>query len=261
MEIVDLKEEYQDTYFVCLEDWSEEIKEAGDHKKSWYERMKEKGLRAKLAVDGHKVCGMVQYVPVENSFIEGKDLYFIHCIWVHGHKKGIGNRQKKGMGKALLQAAENEVQSLGAKGIAAWGISLPFWMKASWFKKQGYAKVDKYGTAVLLWKPFSDDAVAPKWIKRRKKPGKKAGKVTVTSFINGWCPAQNLVFERAKRAASEFGDKVAFQAIDTFDRDTFLEWGIGDGLFIDGRQIRTGPPPSYKKIKRKITRQVKKLGS
>lgn len=83
----------------------------------------------------------------------------------------------------------------------------------------------------------------------------------VTSFINGWCPAQNLVFERAKRAASEFGDKVEFQAIDTFDRDTFLEWGIADGLFIDGRQIRTGPPPSHKKIRRKIAARVKRMGS
>ncbi len=261
MEIIDLKKEYQDTYFVCLEDWSEEIKEAGDHKKAWFDRMRDSGLRVKLAVDSDKVCGMVQYVPVAYSFIEGRDLYFIHCIWVHGHKKGVGNRQKRGIGKALLQAAESDAQSLGAKGIAAWGISLPFWMKASWFKKQGYAKVDKDGMAVLLWKPFSDDAVAPIWIKGKKKPGKEAGKVLVTSFINGWCPAQNLVFERAKRAASEFGDKVEFQAIDTFDRNTFLEWGIADGLFIDGRRIRTGPPPSYKKIKRKIARRVKKLGN
>jgi hypothetical protein len=32
MEIVDLKDEHKPLYFVCLEDWSEEIQEAGDHK-------------------------------------------------------------------------------------------------------------------------------------------------------------------------------------------------------------------------------------
>ncbi|MDH4218418.1 MAG: GNAT family N-acetyltransferase [Candidatus Aminicenantes bacterium] len=259
MEIIDLTEEYQEKYFVCLEDWSEEMKEAGNHKELWCNKMKDKGLRVKLAIDDNKVCGMVQYVPVEYSFIDGKDLYFIHCIWVHGYKKGVGNYQKKGVGKALLQAAENDVKSLAAKGIAAWGISWPFWMKASWFKKQGYTKVDKDGTSVLLWKPFADDAIPPKWIKEKKKPGKKADKVLVTSFINGWCPAQNMVFERAKRAASEFGDKVEFQRIHTFDRDVFLEWGIADALFIDGKQIRTGPPPSYEKIRKKIARRVKKL--
>jgi len=260
MEIIDFTEKYQDTYFACLEDWSEEMKEAGDHKKWWYSQMKDKGLRIKLALDGDKVCGMIQYVPVEYSFIDGRDLYFIHCVWVHGYKKGVGNYQKKGIGKALLQAAENDAKSLAAKGMAAWGISMPFWMKASWFKKQGYAKVDKNGTAVLLWKPFTDDAVPPKWIKEKKKPGQEAGKVLVTSFINGWCPAQNIVFERAKRAASEFGDKVEFQEIHTFDRDVFLEWGMADGLFIDGKRIRTGPPPSYKRIRKKIARRLKKLG-
>jgi hypothetical protein len=35
MEIIDLTEEYQDKFFVCLEDWSEEMKEAGNHKELW----------------------------------------------------------------------------------------------------------------------------------------------------------------------------------------------------------------------------------
>ncbi len=261
MEIVDLTEKYQDKFFVCLEDWSEEIKEAGNHKELWCGKMKDKGLRAKLALDNDKVCGMVQYVPVEYSVALAEDLYFIQCIWVHGHKKGIGNYQKKGIGKALLQAAENDAKSLGAKGIAAWGIKWPFWMKASWFKKRGYTRVDKDGMAILLWKRFTDDAIPPNWIRQKKKPEKIAGKVSVTSFINGWCTAQNMVFERAKRAASQFGDKVAFREIRTFDRDVFLEWGISDALFIDGKQIRTGPPPSYGKIRKKIARRVKKLGS
>ena len=261
MEIIDLEKKYQEKYFVCLEDWSEEMKDAGNHKELWCERMKDKGLRVKLALEDDNVCGMIQYIPVEYSNVEGRDLYFINCIWVHGYKKGIGNYQKKGIGKALLQAAENDVKKAGAKGIAAWGISLPFWMKASWFKKQGYTRVDKVGMSVLLWKPYTDEAIPPKWIREKKKPGKKAGKVLVTSFINGWCPAQNLVFERAKRAASEFGDKVEFQEIHTFDRDVFMEWGISDALYIDGKQIRTGPPPSYEKIRKKIARRLKKLGN
>ncbi len=260
MQIVDLSEKHLSTYFCCLEDWSEEMKEAGDHKKRWYEKMKDEGLRVKLAVDGDIACGMIQYVPVDRSNAEGKDLYFVNCIWVHGYKnKGVGDYQKRGIGKALLKAAEDDARSQGAKGITAWGIVLPFWMKASWFKKRGYVRVDKAGPAVLLWKPFADDAVPPKWIRAKKKPGKSEGKVTVTSFINGVCPAQNIVFERAKRAASGFGSEVEFQGIDTSDRQSFLEWGIADGLYIDGKQVRTGPPPSYEKIKKKILRRAKKL--
>jgi len=260
MKIIDLTEEHKQLYFECLEDWSDEIKEGSSHRACWYEKMKDKGLGVKLAKDDQdKIGGMIQYIPIGYSPAQGQDLYFILCIWVHGYKKGRGNFQKKGMGKALLRAAEEDVQHRGTKGLVAWGVSMPFWMRASWYKKQGYQKVDNLKGAVLLWKPFADDAVAPRWIKPKKKPQGEPGKIIVTAFHNGSCSAQGMVFERAKRAAAEFESYVEFRGIDTSDRTVFLQWGIYDGLFINDRQIRTGPPPSYKKIRKKIAKQVKKL--
>ena len=58
-------------------------------------------------------------VPSEHSFIESQDLYFIHCIWVHGHEQGRGNFQKRGMGRALLAAAESDARALGARRSAS----------------------------------------------------------------------------------------------------------------------------------------------
>ena len=67
MKIIELEEKYEENNFLCLEDWSDEIKEAGDHKKNWYAQMKDKGLAVKLALtDDDKVCGMIQYLPIEN---------------------------------------------------------------------------------------------------------------------------------------------------------------------------------------------------
>lgn len=259
MEIIDINEKYYSSYFVCLEDWSNDMKDAGGNKEAWFNRFKEKGLRVKIAVEDDKVCGMIQYLPTEFSILEGKNSYFIYCIWVHGYQEGIGNFQKKGIGTKLIEAAEEDVKILGGKGIAAWGLLLPFWMKASWFKKKGYRKIDRDGIAVLLWKPFTNDATPPKWIKQKRKPEFSENKVTVTSFINGWCPAQNIVYERAKKAASEFGDKVEFQEIPTIDKTVQYEWGISDALFINGKKVRTGPPPSYEKIKSIIVKNVNRL--
>lgn len=262
MKIEDITEKYLDTYCLCLEDWNDEIIEAGNHKACWYSKMKDKGLRVKLALTpDEEAVGLIQYIPVEQSYAEGRDLYAILCIWVHGHKGGVGNHQKKGIGKALLQAAEEDVKELGSAGMVAWGLSIPVWMKASWFRKHGYIRVDQQGFMgpLLVWKPFKDDAVPPTWIRQKKKPGKEPGRVTVTGFINGWCPAQNMAFERAKRAAGELGDKVSFREIDTSEREAFLEWGLGDALYLDDRKIRTGPPPSYDKLKRKIARKAAKL--
>jgi len=261
MQIISLSPEHEHVYCVCLEDWSDEVKEGGDHKAKWLAKMAAKGLRVKLALDEKgQVGGMIQYVPIEESFIEGRGLYFIHCIWVHGHKQGRGNFQKKGMGTALLEAAEADARELGAKGMAAWGMALPVFMRASWFRKHGYKKADALGLQILLWKPFTEDAVPPRWIRDKKKPAPVAGRVTVTALVNGWCPGMNTAFERAKRAAAEFGDKVEFRAVDTFDREVFREWGEPDAIFVDGKGIRMGPPPSYDKIRKTIARRVKKLG-
>jgi N-acetylglutamate synthase-like GNAT family acetyltransferase len=263
MNVIDLEPEYHETYFNCLEDWSDEIKEAGDHKACWYHKYKEKGLKVKIALDEKDTAiGMIQYLPIEESFVKGKDLCFILCIWVHGHKEGMGNRQGKGVGKALLEAAENDAVKSGYKGMAAWGLWLPFWMKASWFKKHGYKKAERDSMALLVWKPFSSDAGGPpSWVRKKKEIPIKPGQVTITAFISGWCSAQNMVYERAKRAGSQFGDKVAFESIDTSEREVFLEWGISDGIFIDGKQVSNGPPLSYEKLMKMISRKVKRLSS
>lgn len=35
MNVVNLPKELEESYFCCLEDWSGEMNEAGDHKASW----------------------------------------------------------------------------------------------------------------------------------------------------------------------------------------------------------------------------------
>jgi GNAT superfamily N-acetyltransferase len=257
-QVVDLSPEHESLYFQCLEDWSDDMKEAGSHKENWYRRMKGRGLGVKIALDAEgRVGGMIQYAPIEYSAAEGKDLYFILCIWVHGNKKGRGNFQKRGMGQALLRAAEDDVRKRGAKGMVAWGVRLPVFMRASWFKKRGYLPVDKLGGMILLWKPFGDGAAPPRWIREKKRPEPVENKAAVTVFLNGWCPVMNMTFERAKRAAAEIGDKVVFRSVDTFDRAAVDEWGIVDALFIDAKQMRTGPPPSYKKIHKAIAKKAR----
>ena len=67
------------------------------------------------------------------------------------------------------------------------------------------------------------------------------------------------MYERARRAAGQFGNKVLFQSYDTLDPEVFEEWGISDGLYIDGKEVRTGPPPSFEKVLGLIEKRVRKL--
>ncbi|MFH1807583.1 MAG: hypothetical protein ABIJ09_02470 [Pseudomonadota bacterium] len=262
MQVVDVPDDKKDLLCLCLEDWSDDAKEAGPKRREWLDRCQaQHGLRAKLALDDDGIeGGMIQYGPIEHSHVDGSELYFIYCIHVHGYKQGRGNFQKHGMGKALLAAAEKDARLLGAKGMAAWGVCLPFWMKASWFKKHGYRKADRQGLAVLLWKSFDDDARPPRWLlKTGKQPEAVPGTVNVMAFSRGWCLAQNLVYERAKRAAAEFGEKVTFREIDTSTRGAVAEWGVADAVFVDGKNLQKGPPPSYEAIRKTIAKRVARL--
>jgi GNAT superfamily N-acetyltransferase len=258
---VDVDDATRPLFCLCLEDWSDDAKEAGDRRRQWVERFTPRGLRAKLALDDTGTPGgMIQYLPIEESTVDGTGLYFIPCIWVHGHKQGRGNFQGRGMGRALLAAAEDDARALGAKGMAAWGLWLPFWMKASWFKRHGYRAVARDGIASLLWKPFAADAQPPRWFRRTARPIEQTpGCVNVTCFVNGWCTAGNLTGERARRVAGQFGDRVVFREVDTSEHRTVAEWGLADALFVDGKQVATGPPPSPERMRKIIGRRVARL--
>ncbi len=143
--------------------------------------------------------------------------------------------------------------------MAAWGLRIPVWMRASWFKKHGFRPVDNQAVRQLLWKPFTPEAVEPRWIPSRPIPAGEPDQVTVTAYKNGWCPASNIVFERARRAAEDVGDGVVFVTIVVADKADLLRHGHTDQVFIDGKVVQRGAPPSYQQIKKGIEKRVHRV--
>jgi hypothetical protein len=170
---------------------------------------------------------------------------------VHGHTQGIGDRTGRGIGTALLEAVEHEAREAGALGMAAWGLAVPLWMRASWFKKHGYVRVDRQGLATLVFKPFTDRAQPPAWPAEAHSPELADGDgVTVTCFDGGWCTLQNANCERARRAAAAEGAR--FESIDTSDPAAAALWGQDYGIWVDHRAIGTGPPLSEDAVRRRV---------
>lgn len=262
MQIIDLNPKYKEKYIGCLYDKPEDWKDwqgGLEGKRTWYQKMQERGLRVKLALnDEGEACGMIQYGPSENCFTSVKNMFFIYCIWIP-KKPGKENMRRRGMGKALLQAAEEDVRARGADAIMAWGVSLPFWMKASYYKKHGYQKLDKDGMAVLLWKPFSEKAHPPRWERPKKKPELMPDKVVIDVFNSGWCTLQCGHAALVKQVAAELGDQVLYRDVDTSDPARLEEWGISDTIYVNGKELIKGPPMDLKKIRKKIGKQMRKL--
>lgn len=200
VQVVDLEPEHEQLFFRCLEDWNPETAIAVPHRECWYRASLPLGLRVKLALDeAGEPGGMIQYLPIEHAPALGRGLYFIHCIWVHGHRQGRGDFRGHGMGTALLEAAEQDARSRGARGMAAWGLALPFWMRASWFRKHGYRAAERRGLAKLVWKPFVPEAEPPRFLPlTHERPHIRPGKVLVTACSSGWCMGQAMALERAR---------------------------------------------------------------
>jgi hypothetical protein len=81
----------------------------------------------------------------------------------------------------------------------------------------------------------------------------------MTSFLNGWCPAMNLVHERAKRAAAELGPPVVFVSVDTSEPAAMRHHGHTDSVFLDGKPLQRGAPPSYDTIKKRASKRIRRL--
>ena len=73
------------------------------------------------------------------------------------------------------------------------------------------------------------------------------------------CPVGGLNYEKSKKAALSFKEKVEFREINTYEPEVIKEWGITDAVYINNNLITAGPPLSYKKILKLIKKEVKKL--
>lgn len=260
MEIEDLKEEDEGLYFRCLESWDTDIgKNTTRRKERWYRHKKEKGLRVKVARgDDGRLGGMIHYLPIEETAIMGENLFFVLCIWVPPKKGRPATLRGTGAGSALLKSAEADAAASGVAGLVCWGLTIPAFMRAAWFRQHGYRETDREGIMSLLWKPLLEGTAPPRWNRPVRTPQAEGGKTTVDVFCSGWCPAGNLAFDRVQRVAEEFGPGVIYREYDGDDPAVQATWGVGDALYIDGKEVRTGPPPSYRKLRRIVSRSQKK---
>lgn len=262
MTIRDLQKDDEMEFCHCLESWSEEMAESGNHKEHWLARMKREGLGVKLAVtDDGKYAGMIQYYPARFSpaIAPSEDAWFIHCIWVHGYNKGQGNFQKKGIGKALLQAAEDDIRNRGGKIVLAWGLRLPFWMKSKWFRKNGYSPSDATGMQELVQKNLTESEISAVWRKPKKAPPAidEKGLLQVTTFMSGACTVTAIAYERLRKVIN--GLPVNSRLIDSSLPRNLDEWGLSDVMFIGSKKVFIGPPPSTQKLHRILVRELKKI--
>jgi len=261
----DAREEGQ--YFVstCTHvNESDEINISAKKRLAWLKKMHDIGLRVKVAFLEGKPAGFLHLIPIEYSPWGpiGKDLMFSPCLCVDDKWKG------KGLGKALLQAAEEEARKQEKKALVTYGYYGDFWfMPASFFEKHGFSVVERrkvtsegqkdlLNEIVLLWKVFDETAEPPQFLNPKYEFKPVDGKVVVDLFSNVFC--KELEAQRVREIVKEFGDKVILNEYPAEDRTIFWRYQLFRAIFINGKEIGWGYTAPRDGIKKAIQEALAK---
>jgi GNAT superfamily N-acetyltransferase len=226
---------------------SEESDIAAKKRTAWYHKMHSKGFRTKVAFLDDKPVGFLHIVPIEYSHWGpiGKDLMVILCQYVATELKG------KGIGHALLQAAEEETMKEGKKALVVCAYYYEdFWfMPGLFYEKYGYKpvirqKVTREGEKnfldeeAILWKVFDESAEAPRFPVPNYQFNPIEGKVIVDLFFDTFC--KPIEAQRVRDVVKEFGDKVILNEYSTDIKEIFEKYQISRAIFINGHEIGWG---------------------
>ena len=156
----------------------------------------------------------------------------------------VGSGANAGVGRAVIEAVEEEVRLRGRTGTKVVAYrDLPdaeWFMPAAFFEHVGYEVVEERGREVLLWKPFSDYAERPHFLEPSYTYIPVDGKVVTDLFWNDFCQISSIEAERVRRVCAEFNDRIVLRTRCADDHDVLLACGIPRAIYVNGREISWG---------------------
>lgn len=248
MEIFELQDTEEQT-LLCLNfdfshDWETDREEAfkplgraKDVKRFWNYNTLFRGVRILLAYEGASPVGHLEYIPIEDAPrpVKGENLLFIDCLFVEPKKRWHG------VGAHLLEACEAKAREMNLAGLAVIAYPDSLYMPAGFFIEHGFQTVQESECAWLLLKNW--DAVAPpQFMPRRYHANPVPGKTTIDLFWCSQCPFWAHARDELMHAAHELGEQVAVREINTDDHAVMEQYGIANGVFIDGECAFLYPP-------------------
>jgi GNAT superfamily N-acetyltransferase len=267
MELVEIDETTEDTFFRCLHDERPADPRVMEMRRSWRAEYAPTGHRAKvLKDDTGQVVGLTNYIPVEHSPYEGENLMAILCMWIHGYDHLVGNQQARGYGRFMLGEIEADARRSGCDGLVVWGKDYDEWNPVSFYEHMGFVRVEAHGLDVLAWKPFNDRARSPAFLKKKAISAARRpddGRVQLTSFSNGWCGGGCEQCVMARDAAAGLEERIDLVEVYAHEKTDMRVRGESiDALYIDGEPFRPdGPPATTSELRRLLLERADIKGS
>jgi thiol-disulfide isomerase/thioredoxin len=216
---------------------------------SWLKQMEKHGLRVKVALLDRVHVGFLYIMPIEiNPWqIKGKNLMVFPCL--------VSQSQfsLKGVGKKLIEAAEEETLKQHRKGIATIANFWDFWfMPAKYFENLGYKVAERRGIEAILWKQFDRSADPPQFRKINYNFEPVKGKVVVDLFWNVFCLTSDVEAQRVREVVSEYKNDVVLNEYSSTNPSILKQYGLSRSIFINGKWIEVGPEIEKNRLRQEI---------
>ncbi len=249
MEVFELQDTEEQT-LLCLnfdfsKDWETDREEAfkplgraKDVKRFWNYNTLFKGVRILVAYEGASPVGQLEYIPIEHAPrpVTGENLLFIDCLLVEPQKRWHG------VGAKLLEKCEEKAHEQHRAGLAVIAYPDSLFMPAGFFIEHGFQVVAESECAWLLMKAWREVKL-PQFLPRNYQPvPAAAGKTTVDVFWCGQCPFWVHARDELLKVAHELGNRVVVREVNTDDRQVMEQWGIANGVYINGECAFLYPP-------------------
>lgn len=205
--------------------------DAVELKRSWLkDRINEGYIYRKLNT---KSTVFIEYAPLEIAWtpIEGKNYYYIHCMWVDSEHKG------RGYGKKLMEYVINSAKENNKSGICMLGsIKQKNWLSNQEFaKKYGFKVVDETKTGYQLL-ALSFDNTFPKFSEKSKK--EEIDSKDLTIYYDYQCPFIYQSINKIKEYCKNNNIKLNLNFIDTLEKAKNVPSPFNNyAVFYDGKFI------------------------
>ncbi len=233
IEIFDMEEQDAQLISSCFyKIESEAEEEAAKIRQDFLLQADQNQLIVKIAYGEGRLLGYAHGFFSDNilGFIEGANYLSVPCV--HVNKNAAGDL--KGVGRALMEAMEQESRDRDLNGTALLAFEGRNFMPREAFLKMGY-KIDKnYQNASILKKSNREKEVPLNFLFPRYPFEKKADTVTIDIFYNPFCfksIKEKLLVENYCKAVMENIRITCYNSL------VFPEFQIPSGIFVEGKRL------------------------
>jgi predicted GNAT family acetyltransferase len=189
-----------------------------------------------LEDDTGQVIGHIYWASSEKALAPYQiedGVAYIYCEWVQRQHRMQGGIQN------LFQAFVDFLREEGYKGVLLDGTNIEGYMHYNHFIKRGFQVVRENDGEKLLYLPLSQLSVSVKPL-APQVTREGVGEVEVLIIGCHFCPVGASAVLAVRRVVQEYGDRVILKEVPA-SIETIAKYGIGDGIFINGKAKFFGP--------------------